>query len=184
MNKTRLLKIASFSIALMILLTFSTDGFSQFKSSKSEEKTTSTKDISDSKATLGLKEALSVGVEYAVKNLGRENGFLDNVDVKIPVPKSLKNSRKHCVLPDKDKRVDDFVGAMNHAAEKAVPVAFDVFVDSIKQMTFNDAQNILFSGQDDAATQFFRRTNEDKSARKIPSDRRRIYERNRSYARI
>ncbi len=59
------------------------------------------------------------------------------------------------------KLVDDFVASMNHAAEKAVPVAVDVFVDSIKQMTFTDVKNILFSGQDDAATQFFRRTSEE-----------------------
>ena len=31
-------------------------------------------------------------------------------------------------------------------------------MDSIKQMTFNDVRNILFSGEDDSATQFFRRT--------------------------
>src|SRR5690606_27568153 len=42
------------------------------------------------------------------------------------------------------------------------PVAADVFVDSVSQMSFNDARNILFSGQDDAATQFFRRTSEDR----------------------
>jgi hypothetical protein len=41
-------------------------------------------------------------------------------------------------------------------------VAVDVFMDSIKQMSFNDARNILFSRQDDAATQFFRRTSEDR----------------------
>jgi hypothetical protein len=58
--------------------------------------------------------------------------------------------------------VDEFVEAMNNAAERAVPVAADVFADSIRQMTFNDARNILFSGQDDAATEFFRRTSEDR----------------------
>ena len=50
---------------------------------------------------------------------------------------------------------------MNRAAEKAVPVAFDVFVNAIEQMTFDDARKILFSGQDDSATQFFRRTSEE-----------------------
>ena len=59
-------------------------------------------------------------------------------------------------------RVDDFKLAMNRAAEKAVPVAKDVFVDSLKQMTFDDARKILFSGEDDAATQFFKRTSEER----------------------
>ena len=59
------------------------------------------------------------------------------------------------------KKVDEFVASMYHAAEKAVPVAIDVFVDAIKQMSFDDARKILFSGQDDSATQFFRRTSEE-----------------------
>src|SRR4029079_5848750 len=54
------------------------------------------------------------------------------------------------------------VEAMNHAAEEAVPVALDAFMDSIPQMTVNDARNILVSRHDDAATQFFRRTSEDR----------------------
>ena len=51
--------------------------------------------------------------------------------------------------------------SMNRAAEKAVPVAFDVFVDAIKQMTFNDARKILFSGESDSATQFFKGKSEE-----------------------
>jgi hypothetical protein len=55
--------------------------------------------------------------------------------------------------------VDDFIGSMNHAAEKAVPVAAGVFGDAIKQMSIDDARKIL-AGSPDAATQFFRRTSE------------------------
>jgi hypothetical protein len=56
--------------------------------------------------------------------------------------------------------VDEFIEAMNHAAEEAVPVAVDVFLESVRQMSFNDARQILSGGQDDAATEFFRRTSE------------------------
>ncbi len=110
----------------------------------------------------GLKEALVKGVRFAVDELGRENGFLDNDRVRIPLPNSLQRTERTLRMLGQGRRVDDFVEAMNHAAEKAVPVATDVFVDSIRQMSFNDARNILFSGQDDAATQFFRRTSEDR----------------------
>jgi hypothetical protein len=108
-----------------------------------------------------LKEALSKGVKFAVDSLGRENGYLDNARVKIPLPKSLQKLEKGLRLAGQGKSVDEFVGSMNHAAEKAVPVAIDVFVDAIKQMSFDDARKILFSGQDDSATQFFRRTSEE-----------------------
>lgn len=115
----------------------------------------------------GLREALSVGIKNAVAELGRENGFLDNADVRIPLPNGLKRTESTLRFLGQGKRVDEFVAAMNHAAEKAVPVAVDIFLDSAKQMTFNDARNILFSGQDDAATQFFRRTSEDRLRQKF-----------------
>ena len=115
----------------------------------------STTDISS-----GLKEALFKGVRFAVDSLGRENGFLGNARVKIPLPGKIAKMEKTLRAFGQGKRVDEFVASMNHAAEKAVPVAIDVFLDAIKQMTFDDARKILFSGQDDSATQYFKRTSE------------------------
>lgn len=145
-------RLANFSLMLVILAAFSVDAIGQRKA----------KNVSDRDISRGLKEALSKGVKFAVDDLGRQNGFLDNVDVKIPVPKSLRNIEKTLRFAGQGDRVDDFIAAMNHAAEKAVPVAFDIFVDSIRQMTFDDARKILIGGEDDAATQFFRRTSEER----------------------
>lgn len=117
--------------------------------------------VTDTEIAGGLKEALSKGVKFAVDSLGREDGFFKNTRVKIPLPKNLQKVEKGLRVAGQGKAVDDFVLAMNRAAEKAVPVAIDVFVNSIKQMSFDDARKILFSGQDDSATQFFRRTSEE-----------------------
>lgn len=125
------------------------------------KKTTSGAKVSDSEISGGLKEALSKGLKSAVDNLGRENGFLDDGRVKIPLPNTLQKLEKALRVTGQGKAVDEFVGSMNHAAEKAVPVAFDVFVEAVKKMNFDDARRILFSGQDDSATQFFRRTSEE-----------------------
>lgn len=116
--------------------------------------------LSTSDISSGLKEALFKGVKFAVDNLGRENGFLGNARVKIPLPGKIAKMEKTLRAFGQGKRVDEFVVSMNRAAEKAVPVAIDVFLDAIKQMTFDDARKILLSGQDDSATQFFRRTSE------------------------
>ena len=116
--------------------------------------------LSDLDISRGLKDALGQGVRNAASDLGRQNGFLDNARVRIPLPSNLQRTEKALRAIGQGRRVDEFVAAMNHAAEEAVPVAVDVFMDSIKQMSFNDARNILFSRQDDAATQFFRRTSE------------------------
>ena len=118
--------------------------------------------LSDLDISRGLREALTKGVRNAVDDLGRHNGFLDNSRVRIPLPKELQRTEKALRAVGQGRRVDEFVESMNHAAEEAVPVALDIFVDSIMQMTFDDARQILFSRQDDAATQFFRRTSEDR----------------------
>jgi hypothetical protein len=120
-----------------------------------------TGNVSDGEIAGGLKEALSKGVSTAIKSLGKEDGFLGNVRVRIPLPKSLQKVEKVVRVAGQGKAVDEFVASMNHAAEKAVPVAVDVFVDAIKKMTFDDARQILFSGKDDSATQFFRKNSEE-----------------------
>ncbi len=131
------------------------------KKKKTTVKKTTTSTVSDTEIAGGLKEALSKGVRFAIDTLGRENGFLNDVRVKIPLPKNLQKVEKALRFAKQGKLVDDFVASMNHAAEKAVPVAVDVFVDAIKQMSFDDARKILFSGEQDSATQFFRRTSEE-----------------------
>jgi hypothetical protein len=107
----------------------------------------------------GLKEALGKGVSNAVASLGHDGGFLSNPNVKIPLPGAMQKIESGLRLAGQGKMVDEFVASLNHAAEKAVPVAAGVFGDSIKQMSITDARNIL-SGSPDAATQFFRRTSE------------------------
>jgi hypothetical protein len=118
--------------------------------------------LSDLDISRGLREALTKGVRNAVDDLGRRNGFLDNSRVRIPLPKELQRTEKALRAVGQGRRVDEFIESMNHAAEEAVPVALDIFVDSIMHMTFDDARQILFSRQNDAATQFFRRTSEDR----------------------
>lgn len=153
-----LMKTVICLIAVMMSANYS---FAQIKKKTTAKKTTAAAKVTDTEISGGLKEALSKGVRFAVDSLGRENGYLDNARVKIPLPKSLQKLEKTLRFAGQGKAVDEFVGSMNHAAEKAVPVAIDVFVDAIKQMSFDDARKILFSGQDDSATQFFKRTSEE-----------------------
>ncbi len=156
----RLLKIFLVLLTVGAILPLTVSAQKKSKT-KTTAKTNSGASVSDSEISGGLKEALSKGLKSAVDSLGRENGFLDNVNVKIPLPGSLQKLEKALRVAGQGKAVDEFVGSMNHAAEKAVPVAFDVFVEAVKKMTFDDARQILFSKQDDSATQFFRRTSEE-----------------------
>ena len=155
----RLLKFTVLSLLALFLI--SDAAFAQTRSTRNTRTNRNT-NVSDRDINNGLKEALFQGVRNAVDDLGRRNGFLDNARVRIPLPKSLQKTEKALRAAGQGRKVDEFVEAMNHAAEEAVPVAADIFFDSIKQMSFNDVRQILFSGQDDAATQFFRRTSENR----------------------
>jgi len=103
----------------------------------------------------GLREALRVGTGRAVKLLGQEDGYLGSDDVRIPLPDKLEKIGKALTVIGAGDEVDAFVASMNRAAEAAAPVAKEVFVDSIREMTFDDAVAIL-RGEDHEATDFFR----------------------------
>lgn len=109
----------------------------------------------------GIKEALAVGTERAVKSLGRENGFFGNAAVKILMPSSLQKVAEVGKMAGYQKQVDEFILSMNRAAEAAVPIAAKYFGDAIRDMTLDDVRGIL-SGGDTAATEFFRRKTGDK----------------------
>ena len=156
------LKFTGFMLVLFLFGSLSVDSFAQTKRKKTTTKTKTTSTVSETEINDGLKAALLQGVGNAVKSLGRENGFLNNIRVKIPLPSALQKTEKTLRVLGQGKKVDEFVESMNHAAEKAVPVATDIFLDSVKQMTFTDAKNILLSKEDDAATQFFRRITENR----------------------
>lgn len=115
--------------------------------------------LTDEEMVRGLKEALSKGTQQAVANLGKDGGFLNNLDVKIPLPDELAKVEKLLRKLGQDKYADQFVATLNHAAEKAVPEAATLFADAISQMGLADAKSIL-KGPDDAATQYFRKTSE------------------------
>lgn len=107
----------------------------------------------------GLKEALGKGVEKAVASLGKEDGFLKDAGVKIPMPESMQKVEKTLRALGQEKLADEFVTSMNRAAEQAVPEAAGVLGDSVKQMSIADARSIL-TGTNNAATRYFRRTSE------------------------
>ena len=114
-------------------------------------------DITGKDASGGLKEALTQGAGKAVETLGKQDGFLGNPKVKIPLPESVQKVEGVLRGFGMGKQADELVNAMNRAAEAAVPQAKTLLVNSIKQMSVEDAKGIL-SGGEDSATQYFRRT--------------------------
>lgn len=105
----------------------------------------------------GLKEALDKGVSSAVATLAKEGGFYDSV-YKILLPSEAQGVvRRLKVIPGFANVEEEVVKRINKAAEDAATKAGPIFVNAIKQITFDDVMNIL-KGEKNAATQFLRRT--------------------------
>lgn len=124
--------------------------------------------LSSGDASAGVKEALAKGADYAVASLGKENGFLGNSKVKIPLPGYLQKAEGALRMFGLGKQADQLVETMNHAAEDAVAEARPVLGEAIRKMSVQDAKGIL-TGGDDSVTQYFKRTSSEQlTARFMP----------------
>ncbi len=111
--------------------------------------------LSNPTLSKGLKEALKVGVDYAVKNLGAKGGYLNNAQVKIPLPENLQKAEGIVRKFGGNDMADDLINAMNNAATNAAPKTADIFFNAIEKMNLKDAKKIV-SGDKNAATQYFK----------------------------
>lgn len=115
----------------------------------------------DATVVSGLKEALVIGTENAVKSVSQTDGYFGNTLIKILLPEKIQKVAEVLRMAGYQKQVDDFVLSMNRAAEKAAPQAASYFKDAIKEMTVEDATKILHGG-DTSATEFFKGKTQDK----------------------
>jgi hypothetical protein len=122
--------------------------------------------LSQTEMAGGLKEALAQGVESAINSLGKTDGFLGNDLVRIPLQGKVEKVANLARKLGGKRYVDEFVTTINRVAEKAVPEAATIFSDSIRDMSIEDTEKIL-NGEDDSATQYFRKTGSAKLAEKF-----------------
>ena len=122
--------------------------------------------VSNTEAVGGLKQALADGSAAAVAQLGVENGFFGNPQVRIPLPPALQRVESALRFTGMKRQADELVLAMNRAAEAAVPEAKALLIDSVKRMSVQDARGIL-TGGDTSATEYFRRTTEVQLAKRF-----------------
>jgi len=114
-------------------------------------------DLSNKDTTAALKAALTNSSLAAVEVLAKQDGFLGNARVKIPLPAGLHKVEGLMRGLGMGKYADELVTTMNRAAETAVVEAKPLLVNAVKNMSVQDAKGIL-SGGEDAATQYFKRS--------------------------
>lgn len=113
--------------------------------------------LSSSDIAAGLKEALRVGISKGADQASVTDGYFKNALLRIAVPPEAQKVVARLRQIGFGPQVDKFELSMNRAAEDAAKVAKPVFIKAITSMSIGDAVGIL-RGQNDAATQYLRRT--------------------------
>lgn len=112
--------------------------------------------LSQQDITAGLKEALNIGVDLGIKQLAAKNGYYNDLAVKIGLPSEasviLSNISK---IPGGNQLVENVIMSINAAATDAVKDTAPIFINAIKEMSFQDATAIL-KGNRTAATAYFK----------------------------
>jgi len=141
-------------LPLFLLLSTSQCKSSSFLDKVIEEATKPSGPSQEDTFIAGLKQALDIGTKNAVSTVSKENGYLDNLNIKIPVPDKLNDVDQLLRKVGMGDKVDTFILSMNRAAETAAPQAVDIFVSAIRDMTVVDAYGIV-KGNETAATSYF-----------------------------
>jgi len=110
--------------------------------------------LQDKDIAAGLKEALRIGADNSVAQVGQIDGYLKNPDIHIGLPGPVAKAEKLLRFAGYGDQVDAFETSMNRAAEQAAPQAKEIFWQAIGDMTLDDAKQIL-NGGDTAATDYF-----------------------------
>ncbi|NRB58482.1 MAG: DUF4197 domain-containing protein [Winogradskyella sp.] len=109
--------------------------------------------LSNADIATGLRQALDKGIEKQVSKLTQRDGFYKNDLVKILLPEELQKVDNALRKVGLSSLADEGLKALNRAAEDAVKEATPIFVNAVKDITFDDAKNILL-GDDNAATTY------------------------------
>jgi hypothetical protein len=111
--------------------------------------------VTEQEAGSGIRQALTQGVEKGISFLNKTDGFFGNETYKLFLPPEavkIENTLRSIGL---GSQVDKAILQINRAAEDAVGFAKPIFVDAIREMTLQDALNIV-RGPNNAATSYFR----------------------------
>lgn len=113
------------------------------------------KPLTEQDIAAGLKEALKVGTQRVVNQVGKTNGYNLDKAIHIPLPDNLQKVQRTLSKVGMGKYMDELELKMNRAAEVAAPKARQLFWNAIKQMSWQDVKAI-YNGPEDAATQYFK----------------------------
>lgn len=113
--------------------------------------------LSQTQASAGIKAALDQGVLFAVNRLSAPDGYWADSLVRIPLPKTLSDIQRTLKPAGLSGPLDELHLSLNRAAERAAPLATNLFVAAIREMTLSDAIGIV-RGANTAGADYLQRT--------------------------
>ncbi|RMF27549.1 MAG: DUF4197 domain-containing protein [Bacteroidetes bacterium] len=114
-------------------------------------------ELSSAEIANGLKQALEIGIGKGAAELSKKDGYFRSPYKILLPPEARKVAEKLRVVPGFSNVEEQILEKINRGAEEAAKRAKPIFVQAIRQMTFDDARNILL-GPDTAATAYLKRT--------------------------
>ena len=121
-----------------------------------DQGTSTTNGLGLSQIIEGLKEALKVGTERVVGQIGADGGYENDPAIHIPLPKTMQKAQSYLRKFGLSSMADEVEAKLNEGAEAAAPKTKELILKAISEMTLEDAQKI-YDGPDNAATQYFRK---------------------------
>lgn len=113
------------------------------------------KPLTQQEIAAGLKQALEVGTNNVVAQIGKRDGFYRDSSIHIPLPDSLAKVQRTLKKVGLSSYLHELELSLNRAAEQAVPKAKKLFWQAIEEMSWDDVMKI-YQGPDDAATRYFK----------------------------
>ena len=145
-----------FLVVFMLLLNACAISDKQQSKWRQQLKVLTKKPLTDQDIAAGLKEALKIGSERVVTQVGKRNGYLNDKAIHIALPANLQKAHKTLNKVGLGKYTKELEVKMNRAAEIVAPKAKKIFWSAIKGMRWQDVKAI-YNGNNDAATQYFKK---------------------------
>jgi len=106
-------------------------------------------------ADTGLRDALRIGVDVVVNQLGVPGGFWADGKIRIPLPGVIERVRKNVSFFGLSGPFDELHSKINQGAENAIPAGKALLMDAVSTLSVVDAVAIV-QGPDTGATEYLR----------------------------
>lgn len=153
MHRMRVLKIAYVLLVTLLMTGCTASEVNRFIQGATEAS------LSEQDVSNGLKEALIKGISIGADQASRENGFFKNDLIRIALPEDVQRVETTLRRIGLGSEVDRVLLTINRGAENAANEAKPLFIAAIRELTVQDAWDIL-RGEEDAATSYLKRKTE------------------------